>query len=108
MTEQHHTAEVIKPAVKAEIHEHAHKAEQGQTPTFVNYVLSSGRNKGQIRPAAVVHDWGNSMLNLIAFTDRSNDFTTGDFGFDGILWATSVRHSDTHEPHTWHEIKTIA
>lgn len=40
----------------------------------VFYVLSSGRNAGQRRPAVVVHDFGNDLVNLQVFTDAINDY----------------------------------
>lgn len=66
----------------------------------VYYVLYDG----QRRPAVVVRDWGNNMVNLQVFTDGLNDFATGDPGSDGILWATSVHYAPAASmtPGTWH------
>lgn len=75
--------------------------------TTVNYVLSSGRSKGQVRPATVVRDWGGpdnpkGALNLQVHTDHTNDFDLGQNGSTGLLWATSVPYSENKEPGTWH------
>lgn len=75
--------------------------------TQVNYVLSAGRSKGEIRPATVVRDWGGATnphgaLNLQVHTDHTNDFDMGQNGSLGLLWATSVPYSETKEPGTWH------
>lgn len=66
----------------------------------VFYVLSDS----QRRPAVVVRDWGNNMVNLQVFTDGLNDFAPGDPGCDGTLWATSVHYApaSSKTPGTWH------
>lgn len=72
---------------------------------IVHYVLQSGINKGEHRPAIIVRVWtlhSPDMVNLQVFTDSSNDFGAHQNGGNGILWATSVHFSDTHEEHTWH------
>lgn len=66
---------------------------------IVHYVLAEGRNPGEHRPAFVVKTWGDtpdSSVQLQVFTDAGND------GLDPVLWATSVHHSETPEPRTWH------
>jgi hypothetical protein len=78
----------------------------GIIPPLVNYVLSSGRNQGHIRPALVVHDWGNGRVNLQVLTDGPNDFEPNQIGYHGFLWATSVPYNnEAHNPHTWHLIE---
>lgn len=78
--------------------------------TIVNYVLSSGRSKGQVRPATVVRDWGGSnphgALNLQVHTDFTNDFESGQNGSKGTLWACLVPYSEGKEPGTWHHVES--
>ena len=90
--------------------------------SIVHYVLPDGRSQGQHRPAIVVRDWTNAgtsypdgTVNLQVFTDGAND------GFKDVhvfhlknderhefhttpdtLWRTSIHHSETKEPGTWH------
>ena len=87
---------------------------------IVHYVLESGRNKGEHRPAIVVRDWKqeNGLVQLQVFTDGHND------GFENMvagmqsngeavslrwsantLWRTSVHYSEAKEPGTWHWIE---
>jgi len=71
----------------------------------VFYVLpNESGSTGQRRPAVVVRDWGNDLVNLQVFTDNLNDFATPDPGSDGILWVTSVHYAPgyTKTPGTWH------
>lgn len=70
----------------------------------VSYVLSSGRSKGEVRPAFIVRDWAtpDGRVNLQVLTDATNDFALSEIGSNGILWATSAHYSATKEPHTWH------
>lgn len=70
----------------------------------VNYVLSGGRSKGQIRPAFVVRNWEapDGRVNLQVMTDAGNDYAANEVGYMGFLWATSVHYSASKEPHTWH------
>lgn len=76
---------------------------------IVHYVLSSGRNKGEHRPAIVVKTWGEAThdytpsVQLQVFTDATNDFPEGGPGSNGILWATSVTQDQTGtSPNSWH------
>ncbi|HVT97048.1 MAG TPA: hypothetical protein VHE33_06040 [Acidobacteriaceae bacterium] len=77
---------------------------------IVNYVLSSGRGKGEIRPAIIVRLWGEATADstpaaqLQVFTDGTNDFDHGQPGsLTGLLWATSVSHDEAEKkPGTWH------
>lgn len=74
---------------------------------IVHYVLASGRNQGQHRPAIVVRDWKqpNGLVQLQVFTDETNDYAPGVPGSNGIFWATSVIYSEGKEPGTWHWIE---
>ncbi len=73
---------------------------------IVNYVLPTGRNKGEIRPAIIVRKWGTSpesAVQLQVFTDGTNDYhEPNQHGSNGIMWATSVRHNENKEEGTWH------
>lgn len=74
------------------------------TGAEVFFVLSSGFSIGQRRPAVVVRDWGNYLVNLQVFVDGLNDFAPGDVGSDGLAWATSVQYAPgaIRTPGTWH------
>ncbi len=69
---------------------------------IVNYVLPTGRNAGQVRPAIIVRVWSPTMVQLQVFTDSFNDYTQEHIGSTGMLWATSVPYSETEAPNTWH------
>ena len=77
---------------------------------IVDYVLSSGRSKGEERPAIVVRVWGEPTptytpaVQLQVFVDNTNDFDHGQPGaLTGLLWATSVSHDEAEKkPGTWH------
>ncbi len=77
---------------------------------IVDYVLSSGRSKGEERPAIIVRLWGEPTpeytpaAQLQVFTDNTNDFDHGQPGsLNGLLWATSVSHDEAEKrPGTWH------
>ena len=68
----------------------------------VHYVLPEGRAAGEHRPATIVKIWDpvpahGSLVQLQVLTDQTND------GYDtGLLWRTSVRYSEEHDPGTWH------
>ncbi len=69
---------------------------------IVHYVLSSGTNKGEHRPALVVRVWSDVCVQLQVFTDATNDFPTG-IGSNGLFWATSVLIDETDKKeNTWH------
>lgn len=70
----------------------------------VFFVLPAGFSIGQRRPAVIVRDWGNNLVNLQVFVDGLNDFAPGDLGSDAPLWATSVHYAPGHSrtPGTWH------
>lgn len=86
---------------------------------IVHYVLESGRNKGEHRPAIVVRDWkqSNGLVQLQVFTDGMNDgfkeshlVSIGEEGASvvasqNIMWRTSVHYSEDKEPGTWHWIE---
>ena len=79
-------------------------ANDSVTGELVFYVLPNGFSQGQRRPAIIVRDWKNGIMNLQVFTDGLNDFAAGDEGSDGILWATSVHYAPgiSKAPGTWH------
>ena len=74
----------------------------------VHYVLPTGRNAGEHRPAIVVRVWGTPTadytpaVQLQVFTDSTNDFEHNQNGANGVLWATSVSHNEAATPGTWH------
>lgn len=73
---------------------------------IVHFVLPDGPGKGEHRPAIIVNIWdkASGKVNLQVFMDGSNDVPTyyrDDYAPD-TKWETSVHHSDTHEPRTWH------
>lgn len=77
---------------------------------IVHFVLPNGQH----RPAIIVNTWrevGQSCdgyANLQVFTDGRNDVgALGDEAASGLYWATSVCHSDAHEPRTWHWIERV-
>jgi hypothetical protein len=76
---------------------------------IVHYVLQSGRNTGEHRPAIIVKVWNANraygMVNMQVFTDGTNDYLHTDPWSSGIAWATSVHYSETKEPGTWHWIE---
>lgn len=77
----------------------------GLTPgRIVHYVLPSGRNEGEHRPAVIVRVWDNhsGVSNLQVFLDGTNDDRRNT---SGLRWVTSVRHSEGGEPDTWHWIE---
>jgi hypothetical protein len=67
----------------------------------VNYILESGPNAGQIRPAMVVRADFDAVVNLQVFTDGTND--SPDFIPD-MVWKKAVSYSESHEYGTWHWI----
>ncbi len=71
---------------------------------IVHYVMTDGRGAGLHRPAIIVHVWDKATgcVQLQVFTDGSND---GPEHAHGLLWATSVSHSEDPMPRTWHWIE---
>lgn len=74
---------------------------------IVHYVLSADdinkpQNEGQHRAAIVTNGpFGEGgAANLKVFLDGTNDGPGRDS--TGMLWATTVNYSETHEPGTWH------
>jgi hypothetical protein len=72
----------------------------------VHFVLDTGRNAGQHRPAMIVQIWGDPQnpapyVQLQVFTDGQND---GDEYASGMVWRTSVQpdHSASPAHRTWH------
>jgi hypothetical protein len=117
---QEHKLKAISPLALPRKPEHVEHQEQTSAPAplrdgqvvsvgrIVHYVLSSGANKGQHRPAIVVRVWGEATTEhtptcqLQVFTDATNDFVTGP-GSNGILWATSATQDPTGERlGSWH------
>jgi hypothetical protein len=69
---------------------------------IVNYVLPTGRNAGQVRPAIIVRVWpdNDESIQLQVFTDCTNDGTEYS---PGVVWKTSVHHDQEGKaPGTWH------
>lgn len=98
------------PAATATTPMHAPRSgTSSQVPVFVEYVLPSGKQKGEIRHAIVVGMGGLAAgmeyptLQLQVFTDALNDFDYGEPGSSGLLWATSVPYAaDKTTPGSWH------
>lgn len=71
----------------------------------VHFVLDSGPNKGDHRPATIVRTWGNlptSVVNLQVLTD-SNELGTSNDCLPQVLWKTSVAQDPTREKlGSWH------
>jgi hypothetical protein len=71
----------------------------------VHFVLDSGPNKGEHRPAVIVKTWGDlptSAVNLQVFTD-SNPLETSNDCLPPVLWKTSVVQDPTgKKPYSWH------
>jgi hypothetical protein len=71
---------------------------------IVHYTLPEGRNRGAIRPAIVVHVWGEDhpSVQLQVFTDSDG----GEFNdaLPQVMWKTSVEESKTGESEfgRWH------
>jgi hypothetical protein len=72
---------------------------------IVHYTLPEGRHAGQIRPAIVVHVWGEDhpSVQLQVFTDSDKDERSND-ALPQVMWKTSVEESKTGEPEfgRWH------
>lgn len=66
---------------------------------IVNYVLPTGPNSGEIRPAIVVRVWNEHSVNLQVFIDSSND---GYAYSRSVVWVTNVPYSEDVVPGTWH------
>jgi hypothetical protein len=70
---------------------------------IVHYVLPSGPNQGEHRPAIVVKIWlpGQDTVQLQVFIDGAND---GPEYTSGLHWATSVSHApaQAHRWGSWH------
>jgi hypothetical protein len=66
----------------------------------VHFVLHEGPNKGAIRPAVIVNNWGSDdpdqAVQLQVFTDSSND------DLPPVLWVTSAHQSLGKEERTFH------
>lgn len=76
---------------------------------IVHYVLESGPNAGEHRPAIVVRVWPNEFgdqpgVNLQVFTDGDGQPYNND-GMQPVTWKTSIRFSDGKEPGTCHWIE---
>lgn len=62
---------------------------------IVGYVLESGSNVGQVRPAMIVRVWNDDCVQLQVFTDGPND------GLPNTHWVSSAGRSENKEPRTW-------
>lgn len=73
---------------------------------IVHYVLDSGRNVGEHRPAIIVKAWGYPLAGLVqlqVFTDATNESPGANDALPCPLWATSVSEDPTGEKQrTWH------
>lgn len=67
---------------------------------IVHYVTDTGKH----RPAIIVQVWDtwSGCSNLQVFTDGTNDGFARDHG---LTWITSIEHSITPNPNTWHFIE---
>lgn len=88
---------------------------------IVHYVLDTGPNQGQHRPAIVVRDWKqpNGLVQLQVFTDGLNDGFNNEISVKetgwkeavtvrqvaNIIWRTSVIYSEDPKLGTWHWIE---
>ena len=74
---------------------------QVPVPTIGRIVLATFKNDHDelvTRPASVVRVWSDDLLNIMVFTDGSNDFKDGRH----THWLTSVHLEQTGEvSHTW-------
>ena len=74
-------------------------------PYTVHYVLPNHTSGARCRPAVVVLDWSpdvyppDGACNLVVFVDGTND---GYSGTTPVVWATSVRHTQDGNDHTYH------
>ena len=68
--------------------------------SMVHYVLDSGPNTGEHRPALIVKVWSEDCVNLQVFLDGSNDFPGS---MRMTAWETSVMRDDTGDMlGSWH------
>lgn len=74
---------------------------------IVHYVLDTGRNAGEHRPAIIVKIWNaaTGYCNLLVFLDGGNDDETAPYPAPLMRWATSVNYSEDPQPRTWHWIE---
>ena len=80
--------------------------------SLVHFVLADGPESGhgQCRPALVVREFGELLVNLIIFRDGYNDRRQIEVGKDGAMlfddslmeWRTSVHYAHPKEFGTWH------
>lgn len=72
----------------------------------VHFVLDTGPNRGQHRPAQIVRAWGerpDSVVNIQVLTDSNPADPTQNDCLPCPMWRTSVRKDDSGEvPGTWH------
>lgn len=73
---------------------------------IAHYVLPDGLSAGEHRPAIVVRVWDRTgpygTSNLQVFTDGVND---GPQYASGVVWKTSIMHSEEPKANTWHWIE---
>ena len=70
---------------------------------IVHFVMPAGPSRGEHRPAIVVTEPVDNLVNLQVFIDGSND---GYPHTRSTVWMQAVPYSETMEPGTWHEIET--
>ncbi len=72
---------------------------------IVHYVLDTGPDAGQHRPAIIVRTWGDlptSPVQLQVFTDSDADETSND-QLPPVMWKTSrIQDASGLQPGTWH------
>lgn len=67
---------------------------------FVGLIVHYVTPRGEHRPAIVVKVWPKpGAVNLQVFTDGPNDGKPGDCG---VQWVSTIEHSPTPRPYTWH------
>lgn len=72
---------------------------------IVGYVLTNGF--GMIRPAIVVRNWNDELIDGDPGTLQLQVFTDGDGsewndGLPNVVWRTSVTYDPKRAPGTWH------
>lgn len=80
--------------------------------SIVGFVLDTGNNRGQIRPAIVVKVWTNQegtptengVIQLQVFSDSDGRYNDQ---LPPVSWQSSVGYSETKEPGTWHWLEGV-
>lgn len=71
--------------------------------SIVHFVMPAGPSRGEHRPAIVVTEPVDNLVNLQVFIDGSND---GYPHTRTAIWEQGVPYSEGMEPGTWHEVET--